>query len=105
MYMVQIKKTATNNNAVVDGVLFPVYHKSAIIVCSSYDEYDRITKGISACMVRVRKKMFRMLTDLTPLLPNDGHTWYIYVEYRYIETLEWEKEVWTIIRSTTNVVC
>lgn len=89
MYVIKLNRKPTKN--------MDVYFKHAIIVSKSFDEYVGIMAGIDRLNARLRRKQVQNVTPITGLIPTDGATWLIYVEYRAREDGDWEEDIKRIV--------
>jgi len=93
MYVIKLARRSTNHVG--------VYQKHALLVCTSFDEYSSIIGAIDFFNTRVRRKQIYYTKNITELIPNNGATWILYVEYRYKEDGDWENDIAAFIVSAT----
>lgn len=85
MYIIKLARRATNHPS--------IYQKHALVVCQSFDEYQKLLQTIDTFNTRVRRRQIYYTKNITELIPNNGNVWILYVEYRFKEDGDWEQDI------------
>lgn len=91
MYVVQLSTSSTNNVG--------IYRKRGIVVFRNIDEYNDIKVLLEMRLQNKRKKRVYKLVELNRWLPSETKTLMLYVEYRFRESADWEKDLVEILNN------
>lgn len=89
MYIIQLSTTSTNNAN--------IYLKRGIMVFKNTEEYNTYKQKIAGRLNYSRKRRVHKMLDLNPWLPTSVATPMLYVEYRFKESEDWERDITTIL--------